>query len=235
MKNKPLIIAHRGGAFLVKFENTIEAFDNALKLGADMIEFDVRKSKDNHLVICHNDNIEGYKISENNYQNILKISERVGFRVPLLEEVIIRYGDKIRLDVELKEDGYESDVIGLIKKYLDYSRFVIKSFDDNLMKRVKEIDSNIKTGLLLGEGNPKKLIRTRMSEIFPQRRIRNAKPDFICPNYKLLKIWRILHTNLHEKEIYVWTVNDKDMIEKMKDKVDAIITDRPDLALKIIV
>ena len=46
-KNYPLILAHRGAKGLVKFENTFEAFDKALEVGADGIELDVRKTKDN--------------------------------------------------------------------------------------------------------------------------------------------------------------------------------------------
>ncbi len=49
---KPLIVAHRGGAALMP-ENTFPAFDNAVRLGADLLEFDMQMTADDQLVISH--------------------------------------------------------------------------------------------------------------------------------------------------------------------------------------
>ncbi|MBU3077593.1 glycerophosphodiester phosphodiesterase family protein [Sphingomonas quercus] len=49
---RPLVVAHRGGALLMP-ENTIPAFDNALRLGVDMLEFDMVMTADDQLVITH--------------------------------------------------------------------------------------------------------------------------------------------------------------------------------------
>ena len=49
---KPLVIAHRGGAALLP-ENTFPAFDNAVRLGVDLLEFDMQMTADNHLIISH--------------------------------------------------------------------------------------------------------------------------------------------------------------------------------------
>ena len=48
----PLVIAHRGGALLMP-EDTFPAFDNAVRLGADMLEFDMQMTADNQLIITH--------------------------------------------------------------------------------------------------------------------------------------------------------------------------------------
>jgi glycerophosphoryl diester phosphodiesterase len=53
---RPLVIAHRGGALLLP-ENTLPAFDNSVRLGVDMIEFDVMMTKDDQLIITHDSSV----------------------------------------------------------------------------------------------------------------------------------------------------------------------------------
>lgn len=54
--NRPMVVAHRGGAALMP-ENTFPAFDNAVRLGVDMLEFDMQMTGDNQLVITHDGTI----------------------------------------------------------------------------------------------------------------------------------------------------------------------------------
>jgi glycerophosphoryl diester phosphodiesterase len=53
---RPLVVAHRGGALLLP-ENTVPAFDNAVRLGVDMLEFDMQMTADNQLVISHDGSV----------------------------------------------------------------------------------------------------------------------------------------------------------------------------------
>src|SRR3954454_9323338 len=55
--DRPLVFAHRGGAALAP-ENTIAAFDNAARLGADGLELDVRLSRDGIVVVHHDRTLE---------------------------------------------------------------------------------------------------------------------------------------------------------------------------------
>ncbi|NET45993.1 glycerophosphodiester phosphodiesterase [Okeania sp. SIO2B3] len=234
MTTKPLIIAHRGASGLVEFENTLASFEKAIELGVPMVEFDVRKTQDNLFVAFHDESIDGMNISDLSYQQLLDISRQKGFDVPLVEDVLKLCRGKIKLDIELKEVGYELEIVNLVKKYLDYQDYVIKSFLDAAIIAVKQADNQITTGLLLGVSKPKNLIATRLSEIFPEFRLFTTKSDFVSPNYQLIKfgfVWRMKLTN---QNIYVWTINDeKLMIETVKQGVFALITDRPDLALKL--
>ena len=65
------VIAHRGGSGLGGVENTMDAFVNAIKLGVDMVEFDVRRTKDNALIVIHDSEIDGRKISEMTFDEII--------------------------------------------------------------------------------------------------------------------------------------------------------------------
>ena len=130
MTTKPLIIAHRGASGLVKFENTMASFAKAIELRVPMVEFDVRKTQDNLFVAFHDELIDGIKLSDLTYQQLLDISQQKGFEVPLVEDVLKLCQGKIKLDIELKEVGYELEIVNLVKKYLDYQDYVIKSFLD---------------------------------------------------------------------------------------------------------
>ena len=234
MTTKPLIIAHRGASGLVKFENTLASFAKAIELGVPMVEFDVRKTQDNLLIAFHDELIDGIKISDLNYQQLLDISRQKGFEVPLVEDVLKLCQGKIQIDIELKEIGYELEIVNLVKKYLDYQDYVIKSFLDAAIIEVKKIDNKIITGLLLGLSKPKNLIATRLSEIFPEFRLFKTKADFVSPNYQLIKFGFVWRMKLINKNIYVWTVNDEKLMTEIVNKgAFALITDRPDLALKL--
>lgn len=71
----------------------------------------------------------------------------------LVEDVLKLCWGKIKFDIELKEAGYELEIVNLIKRYLDYLDYVIKFFIDVVIIVVKKIDDKIIIGLLLGFSN----------------------------------------------------------------------------------
>ena len=99
---KKLVGGHRGSPKKA-YENTLESFSAAISDGADFIEFDVRYSKDRKLIIHHNPDIDGNILKETNYCDIVTISERKGYRIPLLDDVLELCKGKIMLDIEIKE------------------------------------------------------------------------------------------------------------------------------------
>ena len=103
---KKLVIAHRGASVLAR-ENTLEAFQKAIDLRADMIEFDVRRTQDRHYVIHHDPHIAGKPLNEMTLREVREIARTLDFHVPELEEVLALTRGKIGLDIELKEEGYE--------------------------------------------------------------------------------------------------------------------------------
>src|SRR5574343_329957 len=96
------IIAHRGASGYAP-ENTLEAFEKAIVLGADMIEFDVIRTKDGELIVMHGDKINNQKISDLNYSEIKAINPAI----PKLTEVLEAFKNRIEMDIELQERGYE--------------------------------------------------------------------------------------------------------------------------------
>ncbi|WP_310603914.1 glycerophosphodiester phosphodiesterase [Anaerosporobacter sp.] len=230
-RKKPYIIAHRGAKSLAKYENTLESFQIAIDLKLRMVEFDVRRTKDLQLVIYHNPTIGHKRIRELTYQQLLSITRRKGFEIPLLEDVLKLCQGKIHLDVEFKESGYEKEVIELVTTYFNYDEFIMISFSDHIIKKIKHIDAHIRTGLLIGlEGAS---LPQRLQEFFPLRRLKNTNADFIAAHYYLVTRFLLYICKKYNYELVVWTVNHDRIFHKLrKQRVTAIVTDFPQKFIK---
>jgi glycerophosphoryl diester phosphodiesterase len=228
----PVIIAHRGASYLAEHENTLEAFQLSIDIGADYAEFDIRRTKDKKLIVVHDAEIDGVPYKDLNYDEICELTAPFNYNIPLLIDVLKLCQGRIKLDIELKEGGYEKQVILLVRDMFHYDKFMMKSFDDNVVARIKAIDPNIKTGLLIGmeTANAKR----RFNEYFPERRLKLCNADFVSPHYSLATREFVFRMRRHKKEVYIWTVNGIKNIEKyMRYKPDGIITDMPDGAIYV--
>ena len=237
------IVAHRGKTATVKSENTIEAFQKAIEIGIPQIEFDVRMSQDGYLIGYHDrsirpdgENQAESEISALTYQELQSIARSKGFEVPLFEDILKLCRDRIALDIEIKEEGYEDRIVELTTKHLKYTDFVIKSFNDASVRKIKDLDPQIEVGLLLGKVRGKFPLVSVMAQFFPEYRIFKTGADFVSPHFRLLKFGFLWRMKLLNKPVYVWTVNEERRLVKLvrRNDIAAIITDRPELAMKLL-
>jgi glycerophosphoryl diester phosphodiesterase len=128
------IVAHRGASSEAP-ENTPAAFARAIEVGADMIEFDVRRASDSRLVISHD------PIRDPPPQ------------LPTLEDTLRLTQGRIQLDVELKEPRCERDAIDLLLRYFPLADFCITSFLAPTLHEIRAIHSGIRTGLIFATWN----------------------------------------------------------------------------------
>ena len=233
MKGK-LIIAHRGDASRA-VENTVSAFEKAIELGADMIEFDVRRTKDKILVVFHNRGNLRQLVKEMSWQSLQRMNKRKNLEIPKLEDVLRSIKGKVQFDIELKEIGYEKEAIELILKYLDKNEFIITSFHDSSISRIKENYPDVKTGLLLGVQKPREILRSKLSILKLGKRLEISRADFFLPHALLVKLGFLKKAKDFGKPCIVWGVNRKKMMEKMlrDERVLGIITDRLEMALAL--
>ena len=226
------IIAHRGASYLAKRENTIESFQLAIRIAADMVEFDVRCTSDRKLVVFHDSTFNDMPISYQTFAQLNRHAEEQGFHIPTFEEVVRLCAGKIFMDIEVKDTGYEKELIHILHKYCTYEQYSVKSFFDPVVFRVKRIDPKITTGLLLGKDHPGFI--GRIKECCPLRRLRQAECDFVAPFWVFST--RLFVRKMHKKgyPVYVWTVNTPGLVKKLiKRKVDGVITDKPDMGLTV--
>jgi glycerophosphoryl diester phosphodiesterase len=229
-----LIIAHRGAPRYAK-ENTIESFEKAMLSGADMIEFDVRRTKDNVLIAYHDGMIQGHSVMDLTYEGISQKARNQGFDIPTMEEVLKWARGKIKLDIELKEEGYEKEIVELLSGYFEKDQFLITSFNDASLRAIKERSPDIKTGLILGRGIHSYHILTRLREFFPMKRCKKAKADFLVAHLNLLRIGFLERARRRHLPVFVWTANSEEMIWRLLHdrRVSGIITGQPDLAVSV--
>lgn len=228
----PAIIAHRGASALAAHENSLESFQIAIDLGADYAEFDIRQTKDKQLIVFHDSAYEEHSIDSLTYEELNLLTSKKGLLVPLFQEVLNLCKGKIKLDIELKESGFEKEVIKMVTKDFSYDTFMIKSFLDECVANIHSIDPSIKKGLLLGKA--KAGFITRLTEYFPMKRVKKCHADFVSPNKRFITRGFLLRMKKAEKDVYAWTVNHPTNIKSLlKHKVTGIITDRPDIALKL--
>lgn len=223
-----LIIAHRGASAYAE-ENTLSAFEQAIALKADMIEFDVRRTQDQVLIAYHDEYLLGRPISRWTYQDI----KQQNSRIPTLEQVLQLANSRIQLDVELKEVGYEQTVINLLFQYFEPKQFVITSFNRVSLQTIKHLSSEIKTGLLLGRTGFKDF-KQRRTKLGGLKKVPELNADFLAPNWKLLRLGFLQPAKTHQP-MFVWTVNHELTIWKLlkDERVEGIITDVPDVAIAL--
>lgn len=231
--HKTLIIAHRGASALAH-ENTIEAFQIAYLLNADGIELDLRKTKDNIIIVNHNPYINNLLIKDHTYQELLDEALKENYIIPTFNEVIDKFGGKIFLDIEIKEPGFVNEVVNLLLKTTDFNKFMIRSFNKDIIIKVKQINASTNTALILGEKHLKYGIFSRIFDIFPKKHITKTKCNVISPNHRLLLFHYIKRMHKLGLPVSVWTVNNEKTINKLINlKVDYLITNYPDKALEI--
>jgi glycerophosphoryl diester phosphodiesterase len=235
--DKPLVVAHRGVATGAT-ENTVEAFTNAIAVGAGMIEFDVRRTSDGELIVFHDPHVGGTAIGDLTRD---EIESAKGVRPPLLAQVLGACAGKIRLDVELKEDGYVPEAMALLRAALaaagaNVAQQVVTSFLPAVVAQAKDAFPEVKTGLLVGTDGPFYHVREHCRQLFPVGLARQVRADYLAPHYKLARYGVVARAASAGLPCLLWTVNDDaDITRFARDpRVAAIITDKAARALAIV-
>lgn len=233
--------AHRGARGYYP-ENTLAAFEGAIKQGADGIELDVHLSKDGYVVVCHDEvlnrttNGKGF-IKNYNLYELKQLDAGSWFdkkykdeKLPMLDEVMeLIKGTNIILNIELKAGsifypGIEEKVLKMVNKFDLKDRVLISSFDHHSILKIKSIDKEIKTGILYME-----------SLYNPIKYIESLGINAIHPNYTTLTEDLIENAERLNLDVNTYTVNLEEDLLKLKDKkINAIITDFPDKSKEIL-
>jgi glycerophosphoryl diester phosphodiesterase len=229
---RAMVAAHRGVAAGAA-ENTIAAFTNAIDVGADMIEFDVRRTRDGELIAFHDALVRGAPVSSLTRE---EIAAAAGVRPPLLAEVLRVCAGRIRLDVELKEDGYVADVMAVLRADFDPAQMIVTSFLPAVVARAKDSFPEVKTGLLVGDGGPLADLPARLRELYPVGLAQQVRADYLAPHYRLAGLGVVRRSAAAGLPCLLWTVNSPALIRRYATdpRIAAIITDVAAQAVSIV-
>lgn len=220
------IIAHRG-ASEEELENTKEAFLRAQNEGANLIELDVRLTKDKKIVIFHDESLfrlSGINLDINDltYDEIKDITihnkdlTKTG-HIMLLKDLLPLINPEVSLLIEIKQsdkDGIElADLLEPLIRY--YPRFKIGCLENQVLAEVKKNNPFRDTVYFLAMtfGNWNK---------YDYVDIYNIEQGFVNKS-------TVEKIHKQNKKIFVWTVNDEDQFYKFQNlRVDGMLTNFPD-------
>ncbi len=244
---KTLVVAHRGGAALAP-ENTLAAFENALKLGVDMVECDVHLSKEGELIVMHDFTVSRTtngtgEIRDLTLAELKQLNAAAKFTggnfppqpVPTLAELLDLVKGKAGVQIEIKVGagnarypGIEQKVIDLVNARGMTNDVILISFDFPTLKQVKAMDARIHTGALV---NAAWMMTRRLAapEQIVAEAIDTTGAEYFMPPFGTVfeDLVRVVHAR--GLKIGVWTVNvEADMRRLAGWGVDAITSDKPD-------
>ncbi len=231
------IWAHRGASGYAP-ENTMEAFALAVEQRADGVELDVQLTKDQRLVVIHDETVDrvsmqhGY-VKDFEWKDLCKIPvnrtipEYKEVFIPSLEEVYqLLKGSHLTINVELKTSviwypKIEEKVLELTKKMGMLERVIFSSFNHTSVKKIKEIEPEAKTGILYSD------ILYQAAE-YSQKVEADALHPVFYHRY-MEEVWKEYQKS--GIPLHIWTVNTEDaMKDLIREDVAAIITNYPDKA-----
>ena len=150
------VIGHRGAAGLAP-ENTLAAFEHAVRLGVDAVELDVHLSADQHLVVIHDERVDrttngSGKVADAPLSALRMLDAGAGERVPTLDEVLEAVPGHVAINIELKGRGTARRVARAVaprKRPL-----LVSAFDHGELARFHSLCPSIPCAPLLGRWRP---------------------------------------------------------------------------------
>ncbi|NPA52121.1 MAG: glycerophosphodiester phosphodiesterase [Aquificae bacterium] len=221
LTRKPFSIVGHRGAKGVKPENTIASLKYAIEHGADIVEIDVRKTKDRQLILLHDPDfrrLAGKAVSPRDvdYSFIKEHITIQGEPVPTLEEAIKFVNARVGMFIEIKEPDTVEKVLTILQKYNALEWTAVISFYDTAIKTAKKLLPSITTGLIYSK---------------PPGRIKEAhllEAQIVLPYYKLATLKANNFAHSLGLKVVAWTINDEKLALKiLKNRTDALATDYP--------
>ncbi len=217
-----LKIGHRG-AKAYEPENTLRSFGKAIELGVDAVELDVRRTKDGELVVIHDPSVDK-TTNGKGLVSALTLKEIKGFvtekgeRMPTLEEALDFLDRRVTILIELKEVGFEGEVLNLIIPKELEGNVIIVSFNEDALRKVRELNNVVETGLIyVRHKNP---IKTALE----------LRANYLLPLYRFAHTADVQKAHNNGLKVMVWTINTREeVLEYAKKGVDGIASDKPDI------
>lgn len=235
MKRTWLRIAHRGASGRAP-EHTRCAFDLALTVGVDMIEFDVQLSRDGELVVLHDARLERTTtgrglVREHDFSQLTRLDagawfapEFAGERVLSLSDVVLLVAGRARLNVEIKSPPADWEAVATrltacLRKHGQLASTVISCFQPEALQAVRAQAADAQLGLLWK--NPDVTEAWRWG--------RELRATSIHPYWKIVTDDLTRTARQHGLQTLAWTVNEvQTMRELLRRRVDGLMSDFPE-------
>lgn len=237
----PLVIAHRG-ASAVSPENTLAAFEQAVRLGAEAIELDAKRTRDGEVVCFHDRTLRRTAgapgtLGSRSLEELRSLEVGAwkgeafrGLRIPTLSEILETVGRRVLVNIELTD--YWADqvrlveaVVAVVRRHRIEARVLFSSFQSKALVAAEARAPEIRRARLVG---PSWLAyRDRLS-------LRRSAVEAEHLHESLALPGRIASIQKAGKRVHVYTVDDPETMKRLWGLgVDGLITDLPDVARRV--
>lgn len=241
MSTKPLVWAHRGASGYAP-ENTLAAFQKAVDLDADGVELDIQLTKDDQIVVIHDETIDrtsdgkgwvkDYTLEELRAFNYNRTKpEYKHADIPTMREVFeLLKPTGLFINIEIKTgvvfyEKIEEKILALTKEMGMEDRVCYSSFNHYTVTRIHELKPDAEVGFLYADGPidmPSYGVKHSVNALHPA--LYNLQYDGFVKECKEKGL-----------KLNVWTVNERPYMEMCcQYGVDAIITNYPDIAKEVV-
>ena len=226
----PIPFAHRGGASEAP-ENTMPAFEHAVRLGYRYIETDVHVTSDSVLLAFHDDVLDrvtdGHGRVDQLPWSVVKQAKVDGREpIPLLEDLLGTWPD-LRVNIDPKHDGAVPALVDVLQRCDAVDRVCIGAFSDRRLSRVRALlGPRVCTSL-----GPRSIARLRAASYgVPTGHLPSpcAQVPTGTRGVTLVDARFVRCAHARDIKIHVWTIDDRDEMTRLLDLgVDGIMTDLP--------
>jgi glycerophosphoryl diester phosphodiesterase len=231
--SRPLVFAHRGGAALAP-ENTMAAFDNSLRLGADGVELDVRLSADGIVVVHHDATLE--RTTALRGAVAARTANELGAaHVPRLDAVLDRYRDtRVIIEMKVNTPAFAAAVVEVVRRAGAETRVCLGGFGLQAVRAARSLAPEIATSAAREE------VRWALYRSWCRwPRLTAPYGGYQIPEYagatRVVSPRFVRDAHRCGLAVQVWTVDDETDAKRLLSwGVDAIITDRPDLMIRLV-
>ena len=230
------IIAHRGASGYAP-ENTMAAFEKALAMGAEAVEFDVQMTRDGQLIVIHDDYLDrtsnGHGLVIKTDHSVIKNLDAGSWYdlayenegVPLLKDVLLLMKDQVEVHLEIKkisleERPTEEAIYRLVKSLDMIDQVIFSSFDHRCLLKLSQMH-HVRIGLLTGASllNPATYVKDSGINVVSY----NPSAEYVGP-----ELVDAFHGD--GRKVYAYTVNDVALAQHFETMgVDGIFSNYPDI------
>jgi len=230
----PLIIGHRGSPWLIT-ENTLPSFSQAIDQGVDGLELDIRLSQDEQIVIFHdkdlgrlsdrNEKVKNLSLTElQSIQLKKQPNQTEEIYIPSLNDLVPLLNQIKVLNIEIKSDGLFENygilepLIKFLDKYKIDDKCIVSSFNPLILMKLRLNRPHTIIGFLY---NQNKLFHSWDNMVWMLR----VQPENLHIHYSMLNHWIINWAQKKGMRINSYTINDKEVYNAAKPKIDGVFTD----------
>jgi len=239
LQRAPIAIAHRGGALLpanVGKENSLEAFANAIAIGYEYLETDLRTTRDGEVFAFHDADLRrtfgrAVKFADLTSDDVRELRLAEGARIASLDDLLVEFPDAV-FNIDFKDDAGVERGLEQIARRGAQERVIVASFSNQRLARVRSHAPHVLTSASQAE-----VARMRFGRRPPglYRPIALQIPERIR-GLRVLTRGLLRRAHNHGIQVHVWTIDDPSAMHRLFDLgVDGIITDRPDVLKDVLI